>query len=706
MLLRRHLPAVAVFLLCTTVTVVVIRHLDGINTIKDEERFTNAVERLEHVIQDRLTTYTDMLRATAGMLDVEGPFDARRFRAFVRGLDLQNRYPGIRGVGFSRRVTPEDLDPLVTEQRRDVPDFAVWPEQPRTEYHAVLYLEPLNERNRGALGYDMFTEPVRRAAMERARDSAEPSASGPVRLIGEAQGSSAPGFLVYMPLYEGGGIPPSIEKRRERLRGFVYGAFGAPDLFTGMLALEREARAGFSLVDAAAPSTPLHHMNAPTPAAFTTSRRIAVGGREWALQFFSLPGLQRNSSSAMIPAIFWSGLAISVVLSGLVAMQTAARARLEKSDRETQAASHRFQQLANSIPQLAWMARADGWITWYNDRWYEYTGTTPEQMEGWGWQRVHHPDVLPRVMERWQASITSGLPFDMEFPIRRSDGQFRWFLTRVEPLRDPSGTIVQWFGTNTEVQALRDAEQAAREHAAEAERVGQLKDEFLATLSHELRTPLNAVMGWTRLLEQGGVSADRVDAALETIQRNAQAQSRLIDDLLDMSRIVSGRLRVEPAEVPIAEILEAAVAIIRPAADAKGVRVITQFEHVPPVIADASRLQQVFWNLLSNSVKFTPAGGRVEVVLRRGEEYAVIQVRDTGVGITPEFLPWVFDRFRQADASTGREHAGLGLGLSIARSLVQMHGGTIDVASDGLGQGAMFTVRLPMAAAARREAQA
>jgi PAS domain S-box-containing protein len=238
-----------------------------------------------------------------------------------------------------------------------------------------------------------------------------------------------------------------------------------------------------------------------------------------------------------------------------------------------------FRELADSIAQLAWIGRPDGWIYWYNRRWYEYTGTTPAEMQGWGWQSVHDPAELPRVLEHWAVAIEVGKPYELEFPLRRADGQFRWFLTRATPSRDARGAITAWFGTNTDITEQRslaqerlhllDSERAAR---LEAERASRLKDDFLATLSHELRTPLTAILGWSQLVLSGTCDEAEQSEGLRIIQRNARLQAKLIDDLLDMSRILAGKMRLDLQSVDLAAVIESAVLSHRLAAAVKGIR--------------------------------------------------------------------------------------------------------------------------------------
>jgi len=554
--------------------------------------------------------------------------------------------------------------------------------------------------------------------------------------------------------------------------------------------------------------------------------------------------------------------------------------------------------LANTIPQLAWMAQVDGALVWFNERWFDYTGTTPDQVVGWGWTQAVEPSVLPLMRERWDASVRSGDPFEMEFPIRGADGNYRWFLTRGNPVRDRHGRVLRWFGTNTDVDQVKRAEQALRDEShvlellnstgsafastrdlhsllqaatdaatniagarhgaflyhgadgadgnmfslftvsgaspaeseafgvaganglftptvadqgvlrsddvtrdprfqaqagsvagtqsglppalpantpplrsylavpvvahsgealgtmffghpeprvfterterivrgiaaqaavaidnarlyeaaqraaeerkvllenernarAEAERTSQMKDEFLSTLSHELRTPLSAILGWAQVLRRGSRDQNDLQRGLQTIERNARAQAQLIEDLLDMSRITSGKVLLDMQTVAPAGFIDAAVDTVRPAADAKNIRIEKRYTAQPGMVAgDPARLQQVVWNLLSNAIKFTPRDGKVEIELDRNETSVLVTVRDNGAGIRPEFITHVFERFRQADASMTRRHGGLGLGLAIVKQLIEQHGGTVRAESPGEGLGASFTIELPLA---------
>jgi signal transduction histidine kinase/ActR/RegA family two-component response regulator len=261
---------------------------------------------------------------------------------------------------------------------------------------------------------------------------------------------------------------------------------------------------------------------------------------------------------------------------------------------------------------------------------------------------------------------------------------------------DELGLLVRTFNEMlTQIQA-RDTELARARDTAEA--ANRAKDEFLAVVSHELRTPLTPIVAWTRLLKGGGLDEATSKRALDVIERNARAQTQLVEDLLDVSRIVTGKVRLDVQLVDLRRLIEAAVDATRPGAEAKGVRLQTVVDpRAGAVSGDPQRLQQVFWNLLSNAIKFTPRGGRVQVDLRRVDSHVEVAVSDTGQGIKPEFLPYVFDRFRQADSSSTRAHGGLGIGLAIVRQVVELHGGRVRVDSAGDGQGSVFTVELPAA---------
>ena len=336
-----------------------------------------------------------------------------------------------------------------------------------------------------------------------------------------------------------------------------------------------------------------------------------------------------------------------------------------------------------------------------------------------------HPDDREHAKVAVEEAVANHTDYDIEYRVIRGDHSEAWVLSKGRGIYAENGTVTGMLGfiqdittrkrneetlrqqaealltlNETAQKARADAERAAAQNERlyrHAEESSRLKEEFLATISHELRTPLSAILGWTRMLRMGQLSPENSAKALDTIERNARAQAQLVDDLLDVSRIITGKLRMDVRPSDPNSFIDAAVEAVKPAAEAKNVRIQKIVDTGAIAIpGDPVRLQQVVWNLLSNAIKFTPRGGHVQIYSQRVNSHLEIIVSDSGQGISPDFLPHVFDRFRQADQKTSRQHGGMGLGLAIVRHLVEMHGGTVRAASEGEGKGATFTVMLPI----------
>jgi signal transduction histidine kinase/ActR/RegA family two-component response regulator/type II secretory pathway pseudopilin PulG len=534
----------------------------------ERARFDNAVQATQDAIRARLDTYIHVLTATRALAVTDPEFTRAELRGYIRSLHIHRQYPGIQGIGLTVRIPPDEVSRVEEELRSSgIAEFRVWPETPRDEYHAIVILEPPDRRNRAAMGYDMYTHPVRREAMERARDTGRPAASGKVTLVQEIDVRKQPGFLLYTPLYATGETPPSLEERRETLVGFIYAPFRAHDLLAGIFGSQSRPVVGFEIRD----DGDLLYVTdgLPDDPRFVDQGAIEVAGRVWDVRWIS----RRSGSGGAL----W--LATATMLGGLIITSL-----------------------------LSMLLRA-------------------------------------QLKERQQAEDTA--------------------------------------------ERLRESEAALQQ-------ANRAKDEFLATLSHELRTPMTSIMGWSEMLADKTLDAGMEQEAIDAIRKSAKVQAQLIDDLLDLSRITAGKMMIEPGPVELSHPVMAALDTVRAAAQAKGVRV--EFDLAPDVWVngDAHRLQQVVWNLVSNSVKFTPEGGEVSVTLRSVGNDAVLRVQDNGHGIEPHFMPHVFERFRQADSSTTRTHMGLGLGLAIVRHLLELHGGAIKAFSEGAGRGSTFEVRLPL----------
>jgi PAS domain S-box-containing protein len=337
----------------------------------------------------------------------------------------------------------------------------------------------------------------------------------------------------------------------------------------------------------------------------------------------------------------------------------------------------------------------DGYFRRVNPAFEKALGYTTEELLAVPIFEFLHPEDRP-VLKAEYVKLSTGEPTTyLENRSRCKDGSYKWVGWTYFPV--PEEGLA--YGVGREVTERKQMEEALKLRAEELEQANRIKDEFLATLSHELRTPLTAILGWTRLLRARQFDEGGRERAVEIIERNAEAQAKLIEDLLDVSRIITGKLRLEVQPLALTSVVETVVSALRPAAEAKQLQLEPDLDPTAgPVTGDPDRLQQIITNLLSNAIKFTPDGGRVEVRLERVDSHARLTVRDTGAGIRAEDLPYIFERFRQADSTSTRSHSGLGLGLAIVRHLVELHGGAVHAESQGEGQGAAFTVELPLTA--------
>lgn len=370
----------------------------------------------------------------------------------------------------------------------------------------------------------------------------------------------------------------------------------------------------------------------------------------------------------------------------------------KKTQQALRSSENQFRTMANAIPQLVWTARPDGSIFWYNQRWYEYTGTTPEQMEGWGWTRVHDPAMLPQVMERWKASIASGKTFEMEFPLRGNDAKFRWFLTRIVPIKDANGNVEQWFGTNTDISQKREAaeeikrlnadlERRVIERTAQLEAANKELDAFTYSVSHDLRTPLRTMDGYSQaVLEDFGPQLPAEGQRfLQTIRDGAQRMGALIDDLLSFARLSRSPLNKQPVDMNrlVRDTLEAL------AFQREDRKLTISVANLPPCEGDANLLKQVWENLLSNAQKYTGKcdHASVEVGFQLEHGKTIYFVRDNGTGFDMQYAGKLFSVFQRLHRTD--EYEGTGVGLAIVERIVRRHGGRV-WAEAAVGRGATF----------------
>ncbi len=550
-------------------------------------------------LENRLKASLEVVRVGTALLAINSEVNHADFRAFVEALQLPDRYPGIEGIGFSQRVRRGDLRSFVRAIRLDgVSPFRVRPAGGRPEYHPIILFEQRAGRGQAALGFDLWTDPIERAAMERARDTGQPSAAGALHDAWGFEDGAEPDFVLYVPVYRVKSTIRTVKERRRALIGFVFSPVRLQEVLPQIVKATTPSVV-FDLYDETSADSPTVIYRSAGDAAtsrFHSLESLQFAGRKWRLALRS-----PEAPAGVMSPTAWRSLSIGLLLSVLVFLITRSQVR-------------------------AWETAAN-----------------------------------------------------QESELRASEQALRQ--------------------SESELQRVVARERIARTQVEAADRA---KDEFLATLSHELRTPLNTVLGWLTMLRTGSMREDQRTHALEVVERNARLQAQLIEDLLDVSRIVTGKLRLAVRPLALAPAVSTVLESLRPAAEAKGVTLQPLLDaETTRIFGDPSRVQQIFWNLLSNAIKFTPPGGHVSVELTKDDGHDVeVSVRDTGIGIPPEFLPKVFERFRQADSSTTRAHSGVGLGLAIVRDLVELHGGSVEAHSDGPDRGTVFVVRFPAVAAA------
>jgi PAS domain S-box-containing protein len=401
---------------------------------------------------------------------------------------------------------------------------------------------------------------------------------------------------------------------------------------------------------------------------------------------FGAPGVRRTivlSAAAVRDAA-------GNIVGGVVAqMDVTAREQAERGLRESEA---KFRTIANAMPQMVFSALPDGAHDYFNQQWYEFTGAAEGSTAGEGWLALFHPEDQQPARQRWRHSLASGEPYEIEFRLRHHAGQYRWVLARALPIRDEAGAIRRWMGAATDIHDQKSTQEALR-------LADRRKDEFLAMLAHELRNPLAPISAGADLLRLARVDAPRVRQISELISRQVKHMTSLVDDLMDVSRVTRGLVTLNCGLLDARHIITDAVEQVRPLIDASRHQLAL---HTPPesafVLGDQKRLIQVITNILNNAAKYTPKGGSIVLRMEATAGEVVISVRDNGIGLSADMVGRVFELFTQAERSSDRAQGGLGIGLALVRSLVELHGGTVTASSGGLDQGSEFTIRLPRAA--------
>ncbi|HLA31003.1 MAG TPA: CHASE domain-containing protein [Pseudomonas sp.] len=590
------LTAVAATLLGMTLSLGLWRNAEREEQQVANQRFQFAQREVQAAVEQRLLAYEQVLRGAVGLFAASQSVERDEWHDYVRNLRIDQHYPGIQGIGFSQWLRAAEHAPLVQRVRREgLATFELWPSGERAASSAILYLEPFDWRNQRALGYDMFSEPVRREAMARARDLGQPAVSGRVRLVQETNQGVQHGFLMYLPVYPQGQVPDNLEQRRQQLVGFVYSPFRMNDLMQGILGsrvlpnvqlqvFDGEAANGAQLLYDSEQGRIADPATAPR---FANQTWLEVNGRPWTLRFSSLPAFEAEINSQKPELVLFAGLLVSLLFAGLLWSQSENRRRARQ---------------------------------------------------------------LTRANRELQAEI-----------VQR---------------RQLEGELIQ-----------------ARDHA---EAANQAKSDFLANVSHELRTPLTLILAPLEQLFAVTAPGSAGRPALERVRRNALLLLNRVNDLLDFAKAEAGKFELHEEHLSLRQMLAPLLEDAAQLAEQKGCALSWEIVgDLDQVCLDHRHFEKILLNLLSNALKFTPAGGRIRLVAMPLEhDQFQLTVSDSGIGIAAEQLPLLFQRFQQLDNSATRQHGGTGIGLALVKQLLELMGGSIQVDS-APGRGARFQLRLP-----------
>lgn len=783
----------------------------------DSARFSSLAKEIHNDISFQMQTYIDALLQAKALFHASTLVTREDFHDYVNTTGLLRKYPGIQGLGYTARIPSSQLTRHINEIRASgFKNYDVWPDTPRAEYFSIVYLEPFDWRNQRAFGYDMYTEPARRAAMATARDSGEPTATVRVTLVQETNVAPQPGFLIYVPVYRRGAVLDTVERRQAALAGFVYSPFRAHDLFRGIFS----SRAGKGLVDFEIfdgtgvshesllyDDDYLPHLTQPAFPRFKQTTDVSVAGRPWKLVVYSLPAFEQQGVRWLPTAVLVVGLIVTALLAAMlrasrkefetsrrselllenmsdgvsvsdengiirytnraedtmfgyapgeligkhVAVQnqyppeenqrivanvmralrekgewagefknvrkdgtpftTFARitaldiggqrhfvcvqrdvTELKRAEQALHESEARFRHVADEAPMMIWMSGVDKRRYYVNQAWIEFTGRTLEQETDSGWAEGVHPEDTERCFGIYTAAFDARVSFTMEYRLRRHDGEYRWILDHGAPRFTVGREFLGYIGSCVDIHDRKRIEQTLHDAI-------KARDAFLSIVSHELRTPITTLKLQAQIrrknLQAGRLSAfseDKLAKMIDIDNRQIERLHRLVDEMLDISRISSGRFVMEPEEVDLCELTRELVERLEPQFHAAGCHVRTQCPGNVVGQWDRFRLEQVIVNLLTNAVKYG-AKQPIDIDVVVNGDRAVLSVRDHGIGIATENRERIFERYERV--ATPGQISGLGLGLYIVRQILIAHGGSIRVESN-VGEGSTFIVELPL----------
>lgn len=674
--------------------------VERIQFSEESLRFEAETDIVANRIRSRLENLASLLIQTRAFLKAENGSSKEQFRQYVTDIELIKRYPSVQGLAFSEKIDASALKAHEAKIKSEGnKKYVVWPTTPRDTYFSIVYIEPLDWRNERAVGFDMFTEPVRRLAMERARDTGGVSLSRKLTLVQETDENKQEGFIIYLPVYKAGASLATVEERRSALVGFVSGVARAGDFFRGIF-VNQDPLLDFEIFDGTelTESTLMFDfdgvLRASSPSRFNTIRTLEFAGHTYSISFE--PGRMRLASiNLFLPiGVGIVGFIVTLLIWWIVRSIKFRAEEAERMQHQIGNNAQRLKQFVEQSPFAIAMLDKNLRYIFVSQEWLAGMNLKNEVVRG----KAHY-DLFPNITENWKEAHQRALAGETvkqdKEKIIRENGKVEWIKWEVRPWYDGEaigGILI--FRENITARIIAEIE--LHDAKEQAETANRLKSAFLANMSHEIRTPMTAVLGFAEVLRDTTLPDKERRDYIERIDRSGRSLLKLIDDILDVSKVEAGKIELQKTMFSPLEIASEVVALLRIQAEQKGIELRFSTARDLPDLAcsDPARVRQILTNLIANAVKFTEKG-TVQVTLGSADLNLIFEVKDTGIGIHEKDQAKLFQPFAQADSSISRRFGGTGLGLMLSREIAIALGGDLVLQSSVPGVGSVFRATIP-----------